>query len=303
MLIDIRSLSLKLGDQPILHDVHLTLSAGEIYGLIGPNGAGKSTTIAATLGLSKRDGGTVSVLDMDPNVDAQAIHARCGVLPEQNGFYDWMTAADYLGFFARLYGHRYSLGEIESRLTQVGLEVRARQTIGTFSRGMRQRLGLARTLIGNPELLILDEPTNGLDPRGRREVHDVLISLSQRGAGILLCTHLLDDVDRLCHRIGIIVHGRTVAEGSIAKLIQADDKRIRFRLRLNGPLPKGQAVPTGVAVVAEQGEWSVVDLDPEITPDAAWRELLFAGWPVTEIHAAGGGLEDLYFNLTEEKAA
>lgn len=303
MLIDIRSLSLKLGDQPILHDVHLTLNAGEIYGLIGPNGAGKSTTIAAALGLLKRDSGTIGVFDKDPNVDARAIHARCGVLPEQNGFYDWMTAADYLSFFAQLYGYERSVGEIEDRLTQVGLELRPRQTIGTFSRGMRQRLGLARALIGNPELLILDEPTNGLDPRGRREIHDVLIRLSQRGAGILLCTHLLDDVDRLCHRIGILVHGRTVAEGSIAKLIQEADKRTRFRLRLNGPLPKGQTAPSGVAIVAEQGEWSVVDLDPEIAPDAAWRELMFAGWPVTEIHAAGGGLEDLYFNLTEEKAA
>ena len=130
-----------------------------------------------------------------------------------------MTAIDYLGFFAQLYGYVRSPREILDRLGQVGLDFRPRQTIGTFSRGMRQRLGLCRALIGNPELLILDEPTNGLDPRGRREVHDVLIALSQRGVGILLCTHLLDDVDRLCHRIGIIVHGRTVAEGSIAELI------------------------------------------------------------------------------------
>lgn len=303
MLIEIRSLSLKLGDQPILHDVHLTLQSGEIYGLIGPNGAGKSTTIAAALGLLKREGGSIMVLDKDPNVDARSIHARCGVLPEQNGFYDWMTAADYLVFFAQLYECERTPREIQDRLAQVGLELRPRQTIGTFSRGMRQRLGLARALIGNPELLILDEPTNGLDPRGRREIHDVLIALSRRGVGILLCTHLLDDVDRLCHRVGIIGHGRTIAEGTVAELVRDVDKRSQFRLRLGGPIPIGQAMPAHVSIVADQGEWSVVGLDAGIAPDAAWRELLFAGWPITEIHAAGGGLEDLYFNLTQDKAA
>ena len=300
---EIRSLTLKLGGQPILHDVHLTLNAGEIYGLIGPNGAGKSTTIAAALGLLKRDSGTIEVLGKNPDVDARAIHARCGVLPEQNGFYDWMTAADYLDFFARLYGHERSSGEIRDRLTQVGLELHPGQTIGTFSRGMRQRLGLARALVGDPELLILDEPTNGLDPRGRREIHDILIALSRRGVGILMCTHLLDDVDRLCHRIGIIVRGRTVAEGSIGELVGDAKRPSRFRLRLTGPIPSGQTRPGHVSIVADQGEWSIVDLEPGIAADAAWRELLFAGWPVTEIHAAGGGIEELYFDLTEEKAA
>ena len=303
MLIDIRSLSLKVGDHQILHDVHLALNAGEIYGLVGPNGAGKTTTIAAAMGLLNREGGTISVLGDDPGIDARSIRARCGVLPEQNGFYDWMNAADYLGFFARLYAFERTLREIQERLTQVGLEPHPRQTIGTFSRGMRQRLGLARALIGNPELLVLDEPTNGLDPRGRREIHNVLIELSRRGVGILLCTHLLDDVDRLCHRIGLIVHGRTVAEGTLAELIQKADKRTRFRVRLGGPLPKAERGPSHVSIVAEQGDWAVVDLDPGIAPAVAWRELLLAGWPVVEIHAAGGGLEDLYLSLTEDKAA
>lgn len=302
MLIEIRSLTLKIGEQPILHDIHVSLGAGEIYGLIGPNGAGKSTTIAAALGLRKRAGGSIRVLDKDPDIDPRAIHARCGVLPEQNGFYEWMSAVDYLDFYARLYGHERSPKEIRDRLAQVGLELRPGQTIATFSRGMRQRLGLARALIGDPGLLILDEPTNGLDPRGRREIHDVLIGLSRRGIGILLCTHLLDDVERLCHRIGIIARGRTVADGSIAELVREANERREFRLRLAGPVPTGPAMPSHVAVVGEQGEWSIVNLDPAITPDTAWRELLFAGWPITEIHAAGGGLEHLYFSLTEERA-
>ena len=303
MLIDVNSLALSIRGRTILSDVHLTLNAGEIYGLVGPNGAGKSTTIASALGLLKRKSGSIRVFGIDPDSDARAIHARCGVLPELNGFYDWMSAVDYLSFFARLYQCERSPSEIKARLLQVGLEPRPRQVIGTFSRGMRQRLGLARALIGNPELLILDEPTNGLDPRGRREIHNVLMELSQRGAGILLCTHLLDDVDRLCNRIGVIVHGRTVAEGSIAELIMATNKRARFRLRFGGPVPKAWEAPGHVSIVAQQGDWLTVDLDPGIVPDEAWRELFSAGWPLIEIHAAGGGLEDLYFSLTEEKAA
>jgi len=303
MLIDIRSLGLAIGNHPILLDVHLKLNAGEIYGLVGPNGAGKSTTIAAALGLLKHQNGTVVVLGRNPNTDARAIHARCGVLPEQNGFYDWMTATDYLSFFAELYGHSRSAREIEGRLAQVGLEPRPGQPIGIFSRGMRQRLGLARALIGDPELLILDEPTNGLDPRGRREIHDVLIAQSRHGVGVLLCTHLLDDVDRLCHRIGIIVRGRTVAEGSIAELTREADLRTRFRVRLGGPPPSDRALPKRISIIAEQGEWSVIDLEPGFAPDAAWRELLFAGWSIVEVHAVSGSLEDLYFSLTQEKAA
>lgn len=300
MLIEIHSLSLKIGDEPILHDVRLSLHEGEIYGLIGPNGAGKSTTIAAALGLRKRGGGSILVLGKDPDADARAIHAGCGVLPEQNGFYDWMNAVDYLDFFARLHGRVRSPFDIRECLVRVGLTLRPGQTIGTFSRGMRQRLGLARALIGNPELLILDEPTNGLDARGRRNIHDILIELGQGGVGILLCTHLLDDVERLCHRVGIIAHGRTVAEGSISELVREANDRKRFRLRLAGPIPAGPTIPSHVSIVADQGEWSIVDIDPAIAPEAAWRELLFVGWPIAEIHAAGGGLEELYFGLTEE---
>lgn len=302
MLVEIRALSLTLGYQSILHDVSLTLGAGEIYGLIGPNGAGKSTTIAAALGLRKRDGGSIRIFDKDPNVDAAAIHARCGVLPEQNGFYDWMTAGNYLAFFARLYGQDRRRGDILDLLAQVGLELRVNQAIGTFSRGMRQRLGLARALVGNPELLILDEPTNGLDPHGRREIHDLLISLARRGMGILLCTHLIDDVDRLCNRIGIISQGCTIVEGNLKDLLESRNRGTQFRLRLTGPLPQGQRTLSHVAIVSRQDEWVEVNLAPGTAAADAWRELLITGWPIAEVHAAATGLEGLYFDLIEEKA-
>ncbi|MDB5992213.1 MAG: transporter related [Herbaspirillum sp.] len=222
MLIEIRRLKLNLGAFAVLRDVNLTLQEGQIYGLLGPNGAGKSTTISAITGLRAPTAGSVRVLGLDPAADAIQLHRRIGVLAEQAGFYDWMSADDYLRWVASLY--LISLDKVETArlLGRVGLEAQRQAPIATYSSGMRQRLGLARALINQPELLILDEPTNGLDPRGRREIHDVLLDMStNHGVGILLCTHLLDDVDRLCTRIGIIAQGQTLLEGSIADLLSA----------------------------------------------------------------------------------
>jgi ABC-2 type transport system ATP-binding protein len=302
--IEIDGLRLRIGAAEILHDVRLSLRPGEIYGLIGPNGAGKSTTIAAALGLLRRESGAVAVFGRDPEREPEAVRAHLGVLLEQNGLYGWMTAADYLTFFARLHGRDVDLAAIGKRLDAVGLGARPRQAVGTFSHGMRQRLGLARALIGDPALLILDEPTNGLDPRGRREMHDVLLGLAADGVGVLLSTHLLDDVERLCDRVGIIVGGRTVAEGKITDLIQAQQHLPRFRLRLAGEPPPPGSNPVGhVSVVGRNGDWWTVDLDAATAAEAAWRELLFRGWPVTEIHRASGGLEELYLRLTERGSA
>src|SRR6202790_3772851 len=291
MLMHIHSLRLSRGGVRILDDVHLSLEPGEIYGLLGPNGAGKSTTVAAALGLLDPDSGDVRLFDSKPTLGDPAIYARLGVLAEQNGFYDWMTAPEYLGFFARLYGRRLATAELRDRLAVVGLEPRPGQHIGTFSRGMRQRLGLARALISDPALLILDEPTNGLDPRGRLDIHDVLIELAGRGVGILLCTPLLDDVDRLCHRIGVIVEGRTVAEGTIAELVRTTGHSARFRLRLAGEPPEICAIDRRITLLTREGEWCLVELDPGLAPHDAWRELMFLGWPVNEIRREGGGLE------------
>jgi ABC-2 type transport system ATP-binding protein len=304
MLIDMEGVRLRLGNNDVLREVHLTLNAGEIYGLLGPNGAGKSTTIAVALGLLAPDTGRLAVLGYDPRTNPVAVHRGTGVLPEQSGFYDWMTGVEYLAFFARLYRRDPAEGAMRELLARVGLAPRPGQRTGTYSRGMAQRLGLARALLPEPRLLILDEPTNGLDPRGRREIHDVLIELSRRhGVGVLLCTHLLDDVDRLCSRIGILVEGRTVAEGAISELLRAGRAAARFRLRLAAPPPADAPPPAGVSVTAHEGEWWMVEVDSAVTPQQAWRELLFLGWPVVEAARTGGGLEDLYLSLTERRAA
>ncbi len=298
MLIEIRGLKLNLGGSPILRNVNLALEKGQILGLLGPNGAGKSTTISVITALRAPTAGNVRVLGLDPVAETLQLHRRIGALAEDSGFYDWMNASSYLQWMASLYGLGARKAEIPALLHRVGLDARNQGAIATYSRGMRQRLGLARALINRPELLILDEPTNGLDPRGRREIHDVLLNLSaQHGVGILLCTHLLDDVERLCTRIGIIAHGETLLEGSIADILSTQGAAVRYRLRVAGDQPS--TLPNGVTLLARAGEWWHVGLGGSGDPANAWRSLIDAGWRIEEIHREGGGLEDLYMSVTE----
>ena len=301
-LIEIDHLRLSIGEVPVLHDVCLEVAPGEVVGLLGPNGAGKTTTIAAALGLLRPQGGTVRLMGGDPWTGGAAPRRHVGVLPDPNGFYDWMTAPDYLAFFADLHGATNDAAAIARRMARVGLAPRRGQLIGAFSRGMRQRLGLARALTGDPQLLVLDEPTNGLDPRGRREMHDLLLDLGEQGVGILLCTHILDDVERLCSRVCVIDAGRTVAQGLLADLLAGQNSQLRFRLELAGPLPQGSAaggaVPAHVRLLHHAPGHAIVDIDPHVGPPEAWRELFFLGWPIVAIAPEGGGLEALYLALT-----
>ncbi len=302
-LLVVKNLRLCCNGTLILHDVSLTVGEGEIVGLLGPNGAGKTTTILAALGLFEPVAGSIRTLGHDPQIHGAALRRQIGVLPDPNGFYDWMTAPSYLAFFAGLYGCTLDDASITHRLEAVGLTPAAGQSIGTFSRGMRQRLGLARALIADPKLLVLDEPTSGLDPRGRRDIHDLLSSLAKSGVGILLCTHLLDDVERLCARACFIVGGRTVAEGRIADLLRAGAGQARFRLELSGPVPVTAKLPVNARIIVEDYATVTVDVDPAVHPDIAWRELLDLGWPITTIAHESGGLEQVYLDVVTTSIA
>jgi ABC-2 type transport system ATP-binding protein len=302
-LLHISHIAVTIRDTPILTDVSLAVSPGEIVGLLGPNGAGKSTTIAAAVGLLTPKRGNVRILGRSPTESPSAIYRDLGILTEQNGLYDWMSGESYLTFFARLRGFDATRDMTADWLASVGLTPRPHQCIGSYSRGMRQRLGLARALIGEPKLLILDEPTNGLDPRGRYEVHELLRAVAARGTGILMCTHILDDVERLCRRVAVIALGRTLVEGSIAEL--AGTRTHRYRLRLAGP-PPADCEPEGLRQVGSDGETWMVELDPGTSTDAIWRRLFDSGWRITEIRGEDRGLEALYLSLTdnpERKAA
>jgi ABC-2 type transport system ATP-binding protein len=304
-MIDIENLRLSIDGKEILRGIDLHLQPGDVYGLLGPNGAGKSTTLFALLGLCAYASGRVVVLGGDPAQDAASIRRYVGVMPEKAGFYNWMSATAYLKWYARLYGCAQDDRGRARLLEKVGLGTEAHRRIGTFSRGMKQRLAVARALMPNPKLLILDEPTNGLDPKGRRRIHDLLVEFAAVGkAGVLLCTHLLDDVDRLCNRIGIISNGFTRFEGSLSGLMGEQERRRHYRLRLEAA-PDADNLPTGVTVLGPEGGWWRVQLRDRATeaPSAIWGALWHRGWRILEIRAEALSLEQIYMRHTGQEHA
>ncbi len=295
-MIEIENMGFSINGRPILSDVSLHLAPGDIYGLLGPNGAGKSTTIFILLGLLLRDRGAVKVLGSDPAVDSGDMRQFVGVMPEKAGFYDWMTPGDYLRWFTGLYAMPVSESRLNDLLGNVGLGDSMGRFIGNFSRGMKQRLAVARALATHPQILILDEPTNGLDPKGRKDIHDLLRAYADdHGAGILICTHILDDVDRLCNRIGILHRGRTLLDGPLADVTGRTTGGRLFRLRVEHS-PSAGDLPEGLAIVSLRGGWLHVRVKPEFDQDVSvlWKEAIERGWFIREIHSEEAGLEELY---------
>jgi len=210
------------GDTAVDH-LSFTVSEGEIFGFLGPNGAGKTTTLLMLLGLTEPTSGTVKVLGLDPTRDPIKVKAKVGYLQENMGFYNDLNAVQMLRFVAALNG--ISGGEadrrIQSALESVGLANESQKKIAAYSRGMRQRLGLAELLIKDSKLAFLDEPTLGLDPDATNRMMELIESLCRdKKMTIVLSSHMLNQVQRLCHRVGIMIKGRMVAQGSMDQLAQ-----------------------------------------------------------------------------------
>jgi ABC-2 type transport system ATP-binding protein len=206
-------------------DLNLRVQSNEVFGLLGPNGSGKTTTIKMLLGLLHPTKGHALVLGGDAT--HPKINARIGFLPEESYLYRFLNARETLDFYGRLFGLEPKIRQmrIEALLEMVGLTAVAGRPVGTYSKGMARRIGLAQALINDPDLLILDEPTTGLDPIGTRQIKDLIIKLAERGKTILLCSHLLGDVEDVCHRIAILYGGKVQAEGRVKDLLQKTNKR------------------------------------------------------------------------------
>jgi ABC-2 type transport system ATP-binding protein len=219
MIISVQNLLKKYNGNTALDRLNFNVEAGDIFGFLGPNGAGKTTTIRILTGIIKADSGNVLINGHDVFREPMAVKRIINALPESNGYYEWMTAYEYLEFFSKLYEEEKSNQKIYELLKDVGLTRKERYPIRSYSRGMKQRLGIARALINKPKILFLDEPTNGLDPKGRRDIHDMLIELNQKhGTTIFLSTHLLDDVERLCKTVAIINYGKIVRTGDLDRI-------------------------------------------------------------------------------------
>ena len=236
-IIETTDLTKKYGDFVAVDSLNLQIKPGEIFGLLGPNGAGKTTTILMLLGLTEPTSGQVQVLGFDPTRQPLSIKSRAGYIPDQVGFYDELTAQENLVYIAKLNGlSRHETSQrIDEALKKVGLTNVASQRVGTFSRGMRQRLGVADVLIKKPELIIMDEPTQGLDPELAHDFLDLIRELSDTGITILLSSHLLHQVQEVCDRVGLFHKGKMVLEGTVPELSQEVlGAEYHVRLQANG---------------------------------------------------------------------
>jgi ABC-2 type transport system ATP-binding protein len=207
-----------------VEDLNLNIRHNEIYGFLGPNGSGKTTTIKMLLNLLHPTKGAGFVLG--GTVGDPKVSARVGYLPEESYLYRYLTARETLDFYGRIFGQPSAVrkARVETLLEMVGLSGMGNRQIGTFSKGMARRIGLAQALINDPDLLILDEPTSGMDPMGTRQMKDLFVELVRRGKTILLCSHLLADVEDVCDRIGILYGGRMQLEGTVRELLQDKDE-------------------------------------------------------------------------------
>lgn len=220
-IIETEGLTKRYGHQVAVNSLTLQIQEGEVFGFLGPNGAGKTTTLLMFLGLTEPTSGKARVMGFDPTRDPFHVKEKVGYLPENVGFYDDMDAQQNLRYIARLnrISDEISSKKIDELLQLVGLNEEAKKKVGTYSKGMRQRLGIAEVLVKEPKLIFLDEPTIGLDPDGTNRMLDLIHSLSrEKNMTIFLSSHLLDQVQRICDRVGIMIKGSLVALGPIGEL-------------------------------------------------------------------------------------
>lgn len=298
--LQVRGLTRRYGSRAAVQDLDLTVHPGDVYGFLGPNGAGKTTAIRCILGLIRRDAGTVSVFG---EADPVAAHRHVAAIVETPAFHSWMTGRANLEQAALYAGipPKDQPAEIDRVLQRVGLAERGRDRAGTYSLGMRQRLGIARALLTRPRLFLLDEPTNGLDPRGMHEVRELIRSLAlHEGITVLVSSHLLSEVQAICNRVGIIQLGQLRAEGTVRELLVERDKA--DVLEVGGPdaeaLRLALADLDGVELIGsgQAGRYRVRCGD--MGPAELNAHLVSSGVAVDALVPKSRSLEDVFLEVT-----
>ena len=288
----------RYGDVTAVEQVSLRLEAGEATALVGHNGAGKTTLIKLLLGLIRPSEGSVVIGGVDP-AGAQGAQARrkIGFLPENVAFHGAMTGNELMAFYARLKGEPVKRNAV--LLARVGIAHAAHRRVATYSKGMRQRLGIAQALIGEPRLLLFDEPTSGLDPDSRREVYEMIDRLRESGATVLISTHALSEIEPRVERIAIMHRGRLLAAGTLASLRSRLDADGRMRVRVR-PCSSGKLLDMLPQTVrcAERSETTLTLLVPAHARMQTLRAVMDAGELVEDVEMSAPGLPELYAQLT-----
>jgi ABC-2 type transport system ATP-binding protein len=298
-ILTLEGVSKKIGKRWIVEDLHMTVKAGEVYGFLGPNGAGKTTTIRMIVGLARPTRGQIRVLGHDVWQDRRAALAKVGAIVENPEVYSYLTGRQNLLHYARLAGIDDARRRIEEVGERVGLRDRLDDKVKRYSLGMRQRLGVAQALLAQPKLLVLDEPTNGLDPAGIREFREMMRVLAADGMSVFISSHLLTEIQMMCDRVAILKAGRVIAERSVADLTAASSNCVAV-----------QVGDTEAAMTALQaGGWSLETVEERrlrVNAKAAdvptvVRTLVTAGIDVYAVEPERESLEEAFLELTDDK--
>ena len=305
-----RRLTKQYGDFTAVESLDLTIRAGEVFGLLGPNGAGKTTTVLMLLGLTEPTRGVVRVVGLDPTREPLGVKRKVGYLPDNVGFYGGMTGRENLRYTAKLNG--FARTEAEARIDELLAEVRltdaADRKAETYSRGMRQRLGIADALVKNPTVLILDEPTIAIDPAGVEELLALLRRLvAERNLTVLLSSHILGQVQSLCDRVGFFSAGRLVAAGPLDELARGTDRTIQLEVGVEGEPGAIDAVALALGGVTkvepspDNDRYRLVTATEDVAGPLA-TALAAAGLPLVHLRRRGADLLDLYRRYVPEGA-
>lgn len=296
-------LSKRYGSLVAVNELDLRVERGEVFGLLGPNGSGKTTTILMLLGLTEPSSGSVRVLGYDPVREPLSVKRRVGYLPDTVGFYDELTGFENLRYTASLNGLRGRRVDtrIEELLVSMGLDDAAHRPVRTYSRGMKQRLGLADVLLKEPEFVILDEPTLGLDPQAAHEFLERIRELKNRGLTVLLSSHLLHQVQTVTDRVGLFRKGRMALVGSVPELarrVLGGAYRIRMRVEGTGLEPALTGLP-GVLKVRREGADLLLESERDLRAEAA-RAVVHTGGKLLSLDLEEPSLDEIYRRYFEE---
>jgi ABC-2 type transport system ATP-binding protein len=293
-----QNLGKRFGEFQAVDDVNLKVDAGEVLALLGPNGAGKTTTVRMLTSLLVPSSGWARVADFDSVRQASQVRARVGVLTENHGLYNRMPAEEYLDFFGQIYNQSAAVRKqrLHQLLEDFGLIQHLRQPIGEFSKGMRQKLALARALLHNPPVLLLDEPTSAMDPESARLVRDAIRTLRSEERTIVICTHNLAEAEELADQIAIIRQGKIIAQGSPpalkARMLGPEEYEIRLAIHLNGRQP---SLPGEVDLTSCGMDWiRYRTQDPAQSNPLVLQALVTQGLPVVTLQAVPRSLEQVY---------
>jgi ABC-2 type transport system ATP-binding protein len=308
-VLSVQGLKKRIGTKTIIHQVSFDVMAGEIFGFLGPNGSGKTTTIRMLVDLIKPTEGKIIVCGEDINLHPERVLANIGCIVENPEMYAFMTGWENLEHFARM-----QAGITSARIAEVveivGLDQRIQDKVKTYSLGMRQRLGIAQALLGNPKLLILDEPTNGLDPKGIKELRQFIRKLAEDGMSLFISSHLLSEIQLMCDRVAIIAHGEVIAVGEVDELVsqagtytiwQVDRSEEALAMLKDGPgiqlIGAGQhQIDESLLSILQDPIITIMDEDQI----SGWvNKFVASGIGIHSVQRVAPSLEELFLKLTE----